>query len=626
MRKVVNNIALCFLLLSAEPISATHSRVFNTEVDSALNTLLLPPHDVPKNIPKSDTVFVNIKRISFAQVGRLSQNVPINEQGAVLTQDLLQTGAFFKQYGISGSATISKRGADATQTQVLWNGLPINHPMLGMTDFNNFSTFGLSELTFIDGGNSSMYGSGSVGGTVLMNHDAEFNKGKIINAAIALGSFSNHQLAGTIGYSGKKAVIQFSQSAVKHQNSFTYFDRTFEQTRKVGNSEFSQFISRVLATAQLSKHSQTKLVLESANMNRGLGMLTGSFNTLGNQKDQSIRGVLEHKYQKGKFAWIQKFGGSQDQIVFTQSGIKDSSQAQLRFAMTELYFTVNSKTQILTGIDFQQQRGNTQYYQQTQIRNLPAQFISLRQKRNKTQWLASARWEWNERMPSAGLGQETKIGKNCLLKSDLHTSFRRATLNDLYWAQPGTASLNNETGWEAEAGLVKWNAHLKWEMTAFYRELLNPIIWMPAGGLWSARNYYFGRYYGLQNKLKFQYTHFFGHLSADWVRTRVKSHESSDLLQQIFIPDLMANIQTGFIWKNWKISSELSHTGNRFIQTDNWEVMKSYRLWGAQLQYTYKHKYAFSLNAQNLLNTVYENMPGRPMPGRSIQIQMNIKL
>jgi outer membrane receptor protein involved in Fe transport len=309
MRKVINNIALCFLLLSAEPISATHSRVFNTEVDSALNTLLSPPHDIPKNIPKSDTVFVSIKRISFAQVGRLSQNVPINEQGAVLTQDLLQSGAFFKQYGISGSATISKRGADATQTQVLWNGLPINHPMLGMTDFNNFSTFGLSELTFIDGGNSSMYGSGSVGGTVLMNHDADFNKGKIIHAAIALGSFSNHQLAGTIGYSGKKAVIQFSQSAVKHQNTFTYFDRTFEQTRKAGNSEFNQLISRVLATAQLSKYSQTKLVLESANMNRGLGMLTGSFNTLGNQKDQSIRGVLEHKYQKGKFAWIQKNGG-----------------------------------------------------------------------------------------------------------------------------------------------------------------------------------------------------------------------------------------------------------------------------------------------------------------------------
>ncbi len=626
MRKVVNNIALCFLLLSAEPISATHFRVFHTEEDSVLNALSSPPHDIPKNIPKSDTVFVSIKRISFAQVGRLSQNVPINEQGAVLTQDLSHSGAFFKQYGISGSATISKRGADATQTQVLWNGLPINHPMLGMTDFNNFSTFGLSELTFIDGGNSSMYGSGSVGGTVLMNHDAEFDQGKKMQGSLSYGSFNNVQWAGMLGYSGEKAVVVFSHSQVRFKNQFTYFDRGFDKLQTAQNSEFIQKNSRLLTSIKATRHSQTKLVLELANMDRGLGSLTGSYNLLGNQKDQSIRGVLEHKYHKGKFAWIQKFGGSQDIIVYTQAGIQDSSQAQLRFAMTELYFTVNSKTQILTGLDFQQQIGNTRYYQITQIRNLPAQFLSIRKKHNKTDWLASTRWEWNERIPSAGIGQETQLGKNWLFKSDIHTSFRRATLNDLYWAQPGNVHLKSETGWEVESGFANRDKKLKWELTAFYRELNNPIIWLPQGGLWSAINYHFGRYYGLQGSIQNQFKSFFGKVTADWVRTAVKVNESSDFLQQIFIPDLMFNAQIGYKWQHWIFSTNWSYTGNRFIQTDNEKVMKAYHLWAAQVQYVPKHKYTFSLNAQNLLNTVYENMPGRPMPGRSIQIQMNIKL
>lgn len=621
MRKVVNNIALCILLLSAESISAYTDLVRKIDKDSAQSNLSIP-HD---NIPKSDTVFVSIRRISFAQIGRLSQEVAPTEQGAVLTQDLLQSGAFFKQYGISGSATISKRGADATQTQVLWNGLPINHPMLGMTDFNNFSTFGLSELTFIDGGNSAMYGSGSVGGTVLMNHDANFNKGKIVQATGSIGSFNNHQYAATLGYSGKKATVQFSQSVVNQQNTFSFYDRTFELKRKAVNSEFQQYISRVLATVQLSKYSQAKLVIENARMNRGLGMLSGSFNTLGNQKDVSQRGVFESKYQKGRFAWIQKFGASQDQIIYTQSGIPDTSHAQLRFAMSEAYFTINPKTQILMGFDFQQQRGNTQYYQRTQIRNLPAQFISLRQKRNKTQWLASARWEWQEKIPSAGIGQETQIRANWVFKSDLHSSFRRATLNDLYWAQPGNATLKNELGWEAEAGIANRKSHFNWELTLFYRELQNPIIWMPSGGLWAARNYHFGRYYGFQNHLQYQSSKWFARLSTDWVRTRVQAYEGSDFLQQIFIPDLMANIQLGMKIKNWSFATDLAHTGNRFIQTDNEKVIPSYQLLGAQVKFTLK-KQSFILNAQNLLNTVYENMPGRPMPGRSIQIHFNYKI
>jgi outer membrane cobalamin receptor len=293
--------------------------------------------------------------------------------------------------------------------------------------------------------------------------------------------------------------------------------------------------------------------------------------------------------------------------------------------MSEAYFTINPKTQILMGFDFQQQRGNTQYYQKTQIRNLPAQFISLRQKRNKTQWLASARWEWQEKIPSAGIGQETQIRANWVFKSDLHSSFRRATLNDLYWAQPGNSTLKNELGWEAEAGIANRKSHFNWELTLFYRELQNPIIWMPSGGLWAARNYHFGRYYGFQNHLQYQSSKWFARLSTDWVRTRVQANEGSDFLQQIFIPDLMANIQLGMKIKNWSFAADLAHTGNRFIQTDNEKVIPSYQLLGAQVKFTLK-KQSFILNAQNLLNTVYENMPGRPMPGRSIQIHFNYKI
>ena len=104
-----------------------------------------------------DTIFINKTRADFASIGRLKVGIANNNRAKTLTDAMGETGTFFKQYGPAGSATITKRGADASQTQVIWNGLPINHPMLGMMDFNNISAYGNDEMYIIEGGNSSMY-------------------------------------------------------------------------------------------------------------------------------------------------------------------------------------------------------------------------------------------------------------------------------------------------------------------------------------------------------------------------------------------------------------------------------------------------------------------------------------
>ena len=44
------------------------------------------------------------------------------------------SGVFIKSYGMGGSATPSFRGTGAGQTGLTWNGININHPMLGQSD------------------------------------------------------------------------------------------------------------------------------------------------------------------------------------------------------------------------------------------------------------------------------------------------------------------------------------------------------------------------------------------------------------------------------------------------------------------------------------------------------------
>ena len=61
-----------------------------------------------------DTVFVKSQRISFAQTGKKTTLFETQNHPATVGNALQQSGFFLKQYGISGSATLSRRGSDAT--------------------------------------------------------------------------------------------------------------------------------------------------------------------------------------------------------------------------------------------------------------------------------------------------------------------------------------------------------------------------------------------------------------------------------------------------------------------------------------------------------------------------------
>lgn len=124
-----------------------------------------------------DTVFIRAQRLDFATIGRVVREMPSGDNDQLLTSVMQDAGVFFKQYGVTGSSTISRRGADANQTQINWNGLPINNPMLGMSDFNTLMSWGCGEMFLVEGGNSAVVGSGSMGGTLFMRNGLHFLDG-----------------------------------------------------------------------------------------------------------------------------------------------------------------------------------------------------------------------------------------------------------------------------------------------------------------------------------------------------------------------------------------------------------------------------------------------------------------
>ncbi len=105
---------------------------------------------------------------------REGYSVPIIELqrlGAKSVADALRyvPGAFVQQYGTTGTLqTVALRGASSEQTLVLLDGRPVNEGDTGVTDFSSIPLNSIQAITVIEGGLSARYGSGAVGGVVLL--------------------------------------------------------------------------------------------------------------------------------------------------------------------------------------------------------------------------------------------------------------------------------------------------------------------------------------------------------------------------------------------------------------------------------------------------------------------------
>src|SRR5687767_7836804 len=74
---------------------------------------------------------------------------PVTKDGATLLDQALAAAPsiYFKTYGNGQLSTIAFRGTSASHTAVLWNGMNINSPTLGQTDFSLFPVYLLDDIT-----------------------------------------------------------------------------------------------------------------------------------------------------------------------------------------------------------------------------------------------------------------------------------------------------------------------------------------------------------------------------------------------------------------------------------------------------------------------------------------------
>ena len=87
-------------------------------------------------------------------------------------------------YSTSGKQTISIRGSNATDVAVFLDGVRLNDANTGVADLSTIDLNSLEQIQVIKGGNSSLFGSGAIGGVVNMESKTAEKNSVYLNTGV----------------------------------------------------------------------------------------------------------------------------------------------------------------------------------------------------------------------------------------------------------------------------------------------------------------------------------------------------------------------------------------------------------------------------------------------------------
>ena len=141
----------------------------------------IPPAVVYGNRPMKE---IGVQQTKLDSI-QLKENISLS-MADVLT---FNSAIFVKNYGRATLSTVAFRGTSPSHTQVSWNGMKINNPMLGMTDFSMIPSYFIDDASLLHGTSSVNETGGGLGGAVKLSSRPAQNEGFGLQYVQGVGSF-----------------------------------------------------------------------------------------------------------------------------------------------------------------------------------------------------------------------------------------------------------------------------------------------------------------------------------------------------------------------------------------------------------------------------------------------------
>lgn len=605
--------------------------------------------DTVMQLPEFET---NTSRFKQFTVGVKSTITDSLTKHILQQQNLAQLLAYssplnIKVYGQGQLATTGFRGAGAQHTAVLWNGINLQNSMNGQTDFSMFPVDFADEVELYYGGNTSLYGSGAVGGAVVLNNLQAYNQ-KGVGYSFNSGSFGLMQHQFRVQYGTPKWYAKAKAFHTKAENNFTYKNNqlagaplqplTHAQTQANGllfETGWKPTAKQTLDVRYWYQYS-----------NRNLPPTIGMAASTAAQLDKSNKLALEWRKLRlnsqlvARAAWFNEYIHYSDSI--TQ--IFETSKANALIAEAEFFKKWQKPVWLNVGFNNSYTKANNRSYTTNPIRNSTAAFASLQVKWfKKLTSTANFRQEFvaKKLLPfTASLSFLYVVTNRIDITFHINKSYRLPTFNELYWLT-GNPNLLHEQGYGQEVGIkhtITKNIFFNQvTLNVFNRNINNWIVWQPEGGSWTPQNltHVWSRgaefkisHKQILRKVMITWNSEFSYVLSSNQQSVIANDESLGK-QLIYVPKLSHQHWLKCNYKSTYVALNLVYSGYRFITSDNTAFLNHYSLLnafaGTQFQFK-KYTLYTQFQVGNVLNNHYQVVAARPMPLRNVAFCIGLKM
>jgi outer membrane cobalamin receptor len=659
-----NAVLVAFFILFS-PVLASAQHISDTVRIKTIEIFAnkINKEDAGKTTTKIDSISM-IKALTSSLSDLISQN----------------TNIYIKDYGRGAMASASFRGTAPSHTQVSWNGISLNSPMLGMVDFSTVPVYFMDNVSLLHGSGSLSEKSGALGGVVKLENTTDWQN-----------KFSGRLLTGIGSYGTKDEFFQINGGNKKIQTQtrafYNYSDNDYQFVNKfiadidpkTGNylyptqrDENSAYKNYGLLQEFYFHPTENSVVIlrywyqhNDRSLPRLLSNETDNNANINRQTENAHRPVAEWRYfgRKGTLNLITganvqfsdyqlrtKVSGAGDQIAVNSS----SRSASYLFKVSYKYQfsdnlsltgganaevnSVRSKNLSQNGEvqGYDMQRGDHSIYLQISKsfnEKLSARFLT------REDFIGG---KSTPLIPSAGIEYHPFHDKGYFFKGNLARNFHQPSLNDLYYIPGGNPDLKPEEGLMADLGSgyegVIGNITFHTSLNGYYSGINNWIIWLPTPqGYWEPYNMKRVNVTGIElntgidGKLYSIDYHFNGNyaFTRSINRDDPRNWADESIGKQLpYIPVHSANFLVNLSRAGYHITWIWTYYSERFTTTSNDKTSKLDVLYpyfmnnlhlGKEICLNRK-KMDIELKIFNLLNEDYRTVLQHPMPRRNYSL------
>ena len=553
---------------------------------------------------------------------------------------------FIRDNGPGTLAVMSQRGLSPSQTQILWEGFPINSLSLGLADLSLLPSGLFNRVEVSAGTPSSAFGGGSLGGTVYMSSFTG-RQNNHLNFEQTLGAFNTHGSFLQTRYSTGRWRVSLTGTYKKADNDFEYFNRATQRIEQrtnnageslnlLGNINYELERGRIYTAAwyynnedevpgnvlagnsdALQNVAGSRIVAGAEYGVRGYRLQARSFFEQDEFRYNDERQGIDSRFENVK--WMNELNvvrPSAGSVVW-QGGLNGGYQS----VETSNYAGIEDRTIISA-------RFNPEIRLSGQTVRLTP---TLRADRYSAfGWVVS---------PSAGINWEA-VSSRFYLRGMISRDFNPPSFNDLYWVPGGNPDLKPEQSFKTEGGFTYLSGlpllrNIRFTVYRIWLE--NGIYWFPdSGGTWTPKNVQEVDAYGFESSFSAGFSlsdlDFRIDAGLDYRRSVIGSErfdgDQGTGRQLRYVPEWTGRSAVSVNYRTLMAELNYRWTGRRYVTQDHTSSLDPFgsadlslaanrTIQGTELR--------IRLSVNNLLDEQYEIIQWYPMPGRYLELSAGFR-